>query len=62
MHACALILENYRTIHIEAIYLSLDQSEQLIIREKMLDADAEVVKKLLNYKNFCFRFMPFQQK
>ncbi|KIC74325.1 hypothetical protein [Candidatus Protochlamydia amoebophila] len=62
MHACTLILEDYRTIHIEGIYLSLDQLEQLITREKMFDADAEVVKKLLNYKNFCFRFMPFHQK
>ncbi|WP_075883646.1 hypothetical protein [Candidatus Protochlamydia sp. W-9] len=54
MHACALILEDCRTI-----YLSLDQSEQLTTREKTFGVDAEVIKKLLNYKKLLFSFYAF---
>lgn len=50
MQARALILEAHHTTHIEGTHLSLDQSEKLIIGEKISDVDSEDVKELLNYK------------
>jgi|SRR5579862_173328 len=50
MQARALILEAHHTTHIEGTHLSLDQSERLIVGEKMSGVDSEDVRELLNYK------------
>ncbi len=50
MQARALILEAHHTTHIEGTHLSLDQSERLILGERMQGVDAEDVKELLNYR------------
>ena len=46
----ALILEAHHTTHIEGTRLSLAESERLLGGETVLDADADDVRELLNYR------------
>ncbi len=50
MQARALVLEAHHTTHIEGTHLSLDQSERLLLGEKMSGVDSEDVMELLNYR------------
>ena len=44
----ALLLEAHHTTHIEGTRLTLDQSEQLLAGQPVPEADADVVRELLN--------------
>ncbi|MBI3258032.1 MAG: Fic family protein [Ignavibacteriae bacterium] len=50
MQAKILILEAHYTTHIEGTHLTMDQSEKLLTGQKVLEADPEDIKELLNYK------------
>lgn len=50
MQSRALILEAHHTTHIEGTHLSLEQSEKLLLGEKMSGIDTEDAKELLNYR------------
>lgn len=50
MQAKILILEAHYTTHIEGTHLTMDQSEKLLNGQKVLEADPEDIKELLNYK------------
>lgn len=47
----ALLLEAHHTTHIEGTKLTLDQAEQLLAGEVVLQADADDVQELLNYRD-----------
>ncbi len=50
MQARALVLEAHYTTHIEGTQLSLDQSEKILSGQKVLGADPEDTRELLNYR------------